>query len=254
MRGRGSRDYLGRTWDVVDGVRSGGASYTRAMRRAGAVVSAVLLAALLFAAGLLAWRGLQLLDDDLTPGEEAAVLQALGGAAALGASVVLVGLTVWYSWLTAAMLRQSGPVIVTELRFAWTNPVGTSVVSMPFERMGPATDPRYSVPLLAVVIRNKGNAAGEVTKVNVAADTGMKIAQLRPPIGPTCPLSVGPHSEQTCYLDPTELFPGFEAFDKVMNTRTRRMRAEVELGSGATVVGRWNDMPRLAPRPAAPQQ
>lgn len=212
-----------------------------AVRRTITTASAVLGAALFAGAGWLIYRAVKLLNrNDLTSGEEASVLQAFGGAAALVATVALVGITAWYAALTAGMLKQSGPIVAVELRGAWINVHGGGAITAPIKAFSPKPpEDGFNIPMLAIVLRNSGNAAAEITQVAVGSDAEWAWVAPKAPVGPSCPLTLGPHSTITCYVDIDGFVAAAKAYHEVIAAATTKMRGVAELGSGAKPHSVW---------------
>ena len=61
----------------------------------------------------------QLYADAKDTTEKAAALQAVGAGIGLTTTVLLLAVTAWYAVLTRQMVRQSGPIVATQLRIGW---------------------------------------------------------------------------------------------------------------------------------------
>ena len=215
------------------------------MRVIGLLASAI-LAILAGAAIWLIVYGYRLFaEEDLSLADKAAGAQALAAAISLFATILLVGVTAWYAWISGRLLRQSGPVINVELSVAWVPqlPWHGSVLLGPLSSLssGPP-DERFPLPYLAAQIRNAGNLAASVLKVGVESNAGFFYAHLDAPIGPSCPFELEAHSSQTAFISVDDVITGINAWSEVMGKATFKIRAVVELGSGITERSHWEQL------------
>lgn len=189
-----------------------------------------------------------LAEDNLSPIDKAAGVQALAAAVALLATILLVGVTAWYAWIAGRLLHQSGPILSVELLVAWTSSSVEygGIVLGPLSSLssGPP-DERFMVPFLAVQIRNSGNIAASVARVSVESNAGFFYTEVVPPTGPSCPFELEAHSCQTAFISVRGVTAGIHAWDEVMSQPSLRLRAVAELGSG--IVGRsgWEPLPSI---------
>jgi len=206
-------------------------------------LAAATIAAAICGAGWIAWRGFSLLSqDNLSVSDEAASLQAMAAAAVLAATLALVGVTVWYAWLTRLAVRQSGPVVTVELRVGWVVEAARQgqvfVGPLSSLKAGPP-DARFQVPFFAVKLWNSGNTKTSIDKVQIGFPSGFAYMTTHTPVGPNCPFPLEAHSSETYFLEAPDNLEGLEAMRKV----SRKIRAEVDLGSGSTVHSSWEQLP-----------
>lgn len=212
--------------------------------------AAVVLGGISVAAVWLIVYGYGLLaEDDLRLIDKAAGVQALAAAIALFATILLVGVTAWYAWITGRLLHQSGPVIGIELLVAWRSPSveygGMVLGQLSSLRSGPPDD-RFSVPFLAVQIRNSGNIAASVARVSIESKAGFSYTELVPPTGPSCPFELEAHTCQTAFISVGGVNASIYAWNKVMKQSSLKLRAVAELGSGVVGRSEWEQLPSTA--------
>lgn len=175
-------------------------------------------------------------DGTLTA-DEGAVLQAYAAAAASLGTAALVAVTAFYAQLTARILESSGPIVVVELLHAWMQPGGQAVVTGPVD--GPlnrgAFDPSFSDHFFAACVRNRGNGAVTIDSI----DFDLKAMAVNwtgaPPIGPSCPHRLDPHSRETFYIDARVILDCFDA----LKVKKGTLRVRAVLASGDTVASPW---------------
>ena len=160
------------------------------------------------------WRGFNLIvREDLSISQETAILQALGGAAALFATIGLVGVTVWYAWLTRLLVNRSTPTVTAEVLTEWSD--------------------KYHEEFFTVVIRNSGNASISFDKVSVVGG-GFRSDHTTSYTDVECPFQLLGNSSQRFQISWMWLDIDIDKFSKVY-TSPRDIRAVVELGSGQRI-------------------
>lgn len=194
-------------------------------------------------AAWIAWRGFRLLSqDNLSVSDEAASLQAMAAAAVLVATLALVGVTTWYAWLTRLSVLQSGPIVAVELGVGWVMvPTRQARVLMgPLSSLeaGPPHG-SYRVPFFAIRLWNSGNTKTSVDKVKIGFRSGFTYMTDRTAVGPNCPFPLEAHSSETYFLEAPDNPDELEAMRMV----SRKIRAEVDLGSGSEVHSSWERLP-----------
>jgi len=201
--------------------------------------------AVLVALGPLVWligeaRALFVTSTDNA--EKASALQAVAAIGGLAATILLIMVTGWYAVLTRDILRQSGPIVETDLRMAFM--AHGSAITGPMSMMKQGTpDQRYDVPAFAIEVRNRGNAGVLVTRVAVETEAGFSIIMTQSVAGRTPPLKLEGHSSETVYLDHDMVMAGVSVWEQVMKTPSRKLRAVVSLGSGVVVNSGWEMLP-----------
>ncbi len=215
-------------------------NYSRLVRRAAWISFCIAAAALLGLAIWLGWRAVALLESgDLQPSEKASALQAMGSAAALAATVALVGLTGYYAFVSGRMLKIAGPVIAVELRLGWLHPSGAGAITAPFSVQASSPMPEYTIRMFAITVRNSGNAGVMLESVSVAAESGFEFTQPQHVVGPSCPMTLGPHSSATFYLESEGFLGALPLMNEIGKHGRSRVCAKAYLGSGGTIASRW---------------
>ena len=160
------------------------------------------------------WRGFNLIvGESLSISQEAAILQSLGGAAALFATIGLIGVTFWYAWLTMLLVNRSTPTVTAEVLTEWSD--------------------KYHQEFFTVVIRNSGNASVSIDKVSVVGG-GFRSDHTKSYTDVECPFQLLGNSSQKFQISWMWLDMDIDKFSEVY-TSPRDLRALVELGSGQRI-------------------
>jgi hypothetical protein len=206
---------------------------------------ALLLAASVVVLGALVWIvfvATRIYQNSSNGSERAAALQALAAGVSLVATVMLLAVTAWYAVLTRGILRQSGPIVAASLGVGWLG--AGSVITAPLSTLksGPI-DERYTTPSFAITVRNSGNAATKINSVAVGSEAGLSVSATKPLAGPISTFTLDAHSSETVYLELETAIAAITAWGEVQGTVSRRLRAEVSLGSGGTLYSPWETLP-----------
>lgn len=217
------------------------------MKILGSAAACILAVLAIAASWLMVYSYRLLTEEDLTFPDEAAAVQALAAAVSLLATVLLVGITTWYAWISRRLLQQSRPVVSVELSVGWMpQTLGHGVLLGPFSSLisGPP-DERYPMPYLAVQIRNAGNLAASISRVSIESNAGFSFAHTMAPVGPSCPFELEAHSSQTAFVRVDDMIASIKAWHKAMGKSSSRVRAMVELGSGIAERSKWEQLPSI---------
>jgi hypothetical protein len=148
----------------------------------------------------------------------------------------------WCAVLTRGILRQSGPIVTATLRVGWIGPGSVLTGPLSTLKSGPV-DKRFVTPSFAITVRNSGNAATKVNSVSVASDAGLSYSDTKSLAGPTPVFKLDGQSSEIVCVQLETVIAAIETFREVNGSASRRLRAEVSLGSGATVCSSWESLP-----------
>lgn len=216
------------------------------MKFLGSIAACILVVLSVAASWLIVYSYRLLVEEDLVFTDEAVAVQALASAVSLLATILLVGITAWYAWITGRLLQQSTPTVNVQLSVGWVPQLpghGGALLSPLSSLSSGPLDERYSVPFLAVQIRNAGNLAASISKVSVESNAGFSYEHISAPIGPSCPFELEAHSSQTAFISVDEMITGIKTWHEVKGKPTSRIRAVVELGSGVIERSGWEHLP-----------
>jgi hypothetical protein len=221
-------------------------TFTRSPLRGRSVLGRLLLfVASVASLGVLGWivlAAVLIYQHATTGNERAAALQAVAAGASLVATVMLLAVTAWYAVLTRGILKQSGPIVAATLRVGWLGSGAALTGPLSTLKSGPV-DERYTVPSFAITVRNSGNAATKVNSVAVASEAGFSVSSTKSLAGPTPTFTLDAHSSETVYMDLENVIAGITTWKEIQGKDSRRLRAEILLGSGVTLYSPWEILP-----------
>lgn len=164
------------------------------------------------------WRGFKLIfRPDLPISDEVVALQSIAAGAVLLATLVLVGVTSWYSWLTSRLVQRSGPIVTAEVLTEYLND--------------------YHDEFFTVIVRNSGNAAVSIDKVCVAGGA-FRSYHSESYTGLKCPFQLLGNSSQKFHISWMWLDRDINKFRERFRS-PNQIRAVVDLGPGRRVYSDW---------------
>lgn len=144
-----------------------------------------------------------------------------------------------------AQHRLTGPRVRVDLRWGGLTPLGTLTGPLTssletFEAAG------VTRPMFAVVVRNIGRTPIDIQGYGVAAPTGARVSQPGNQFDPHLPHRLEGGSQATFHVQ-LGLVQGLVAITAASKQRVA-LRAVVDLGSGATARGPWEEVPPSLPQ------